>query len=87
MEEKKPQGFLFESVAFFSEESIENMINNLDVKTVSYLLTQALSYAHSKNVFTLTESEIISKSLRILNKEIYSYDDTTRQEPDNFEDN
>jgi hypothetical protein len=87
MEKEQPQGFLFDSIAFYSEESVENMINNLDKKTVYYVLTQALAYAHTKNVFSLTESEIISKSLRILNKEIYSYDDTTGENTSNIENN
>jgi len=87
MEKEQPKGFLFESIAFYSEESVENMIDNLDKKTTYYILTQALSYAHTKNVFTLTESEIISKCLRILNKEIYSYDDTPREESNSIEDN
>lgn len=87
MEDKQPHGFLFESIAYFSEQSVENMIDNLDRESAVYILTQALAFAHSKNVFSLTESEIISKGLRILNKEIYSYDDTTGQKPDNVEDN
>lgn len=87
MENKQPQGFLFDNIAFYSEESVEAMINNLNKQSVYYILTQALSYAHTKNVFTLTESEIVSKCLRILNKELYSYDDTTREESDNVEDN
>jgi hypothetical protein len=63
------------------------MIDNLDKKTIPYLLTQALEYAHSKNVFNLMESELISKCLRIINKETYSYDDTAGQESDNVKDN
>lgn len=87
MQEKKPQGFLFESIAYYSEESVENMINSLNKKDSVYILNQALSFAHSKNIFDLTESEIISKCLRILNKEIYSYDDTAGQESNNVENN
>ena len=87
MENKQPQGFLFDSIAFYSEESVEAMINNLNKETVFYILTQSLSYAHAKNIFTLTESEIVSKCLRILNKELHSYDDTTRQESDDVKDN
>jgi hypothetical protein len=87
MEKEQPKGFLFDSIAFYSEESVENMIDNLDKKTTYYILTQALSYAHTKNLFTLTESEIISKCLRILNKEIYSYDDSSREESNSIEDN
>jgi flagellar motor switch protein FliG len=87
MQEKQPKGFLFERIAYFSDESIQNMIDNLDKKTIPYLLTQALEYAHSKNVFNLIESELISKCLRIINKETYSYDDTAGQETDNVKDN
>lgn len=87
MENKQPQGFLFDSIAFYSEESVEAMINNLNKESVPYIITQALSYAHTKNVFDLTESEIVSKCLRILNKELYSYDDTTRQESADVENN
>jgi hypothetical protein len=87
MQEKQPKGFLFETIAYFSDESIENMIDNLDKKNVPYLLTQALEYAHSKNVFNLMESELLSKCLRIINKETYSYDDTTGQESNNVKDN
>jgi hypothetical protein len=87
MQNKAPKGFLFDTVAYFSDESIENMINNLDKKSVPYLITQALEYAHSKNVFSLMESEILSKCLRIINKETYSYDDTARQNTNNVENN
>ena len=87
MQNKQPKGFLFDTVAYFSDESIENMINNLDKKSVPYLITQALEYAHSKNVFSLMESEVLSKCLRIINKETYSYDDTTGQGANNVENN
>ena len=88
MESKQPLGFLFETMAYYSEESVEQIINNLEPNNTIFILSQALEMAHSKNVFNLTESEIISKCLRILNKEIYSYDDdTTGQESNNVEDN
>lgn len=88
MESKQPLGFLFETMAYYSEESVEQIINNLELNNTIFILSQALEMAHSKNVFNLTESEIISKCLRILNKEIYSYDDdTTGQESNNVEDN
>ncbi len=87
MNQESPQGFLFESVPYYSNESIELMIDKLSIKEATYLLSQSIIYAHSKNVFSLTESEILSKSLRILNKEIYSYDDITGEKSDNVENN
>jgi len=87
MESKQPLGFLFETMAYYSEESVEQIIDNLELNNSIFILSQALVMAHSKNVFSLTESEIISKCLRILNKKIYSYDDTTRHDTDNVENN
>lgn len=87
MENNQPVGYLFESIPYFSEESISLMIESLSKKQISYLLSQSLNYAHSKNIFTLTESEIVSKCLRILNKEMFSYDDTTGEKSDNIENN
>lgn len=87
MENNQPIGYLFESVPYFSEESVSLMIESLSKKQISYLLSQSLNYAHSKNIFTLTESEIVSKCLRILNKEMFSYDDNTGEKSDNVENN
>jgi hypothetical protein len=33
-----------------------------------YMMIQALEFAHKSRLFTLQESEIVSKSLRIMNK-------------------
>jgi hypothetical protein len=87
MEHESPKGFLFESIPYYSNESIELMIDKLSIRESTYMITQALNFAYSKNIFSLTESEILSKSLRILNKEIYSYDDTTGKKSDNVENN
>lgn len=87
MQNKQPKGLLFGTMAYYSDDSLENMINNLDKRTIPYLLTQAINYAHSKNAFDLIESEVLSKCLRIINKETYSYDDTTGQGTNNVENN
>lgn len=87
MENQKPLGFLFETMAYYSSSSVDTMIDNITMENIPVILNNALEYAHSKNVFSLTESEIISKCLRILNKETYSYDDTTREDTDNVENN
>jgi len=86
MENKEPIGFLFNSIAYYSEESVDNMIDSLSKENIVYILKQALEYSHSKNIFSLLESEIISKSLRIINKEVFSDYDKPRQESDNIED-
>lgn len=87
MEDKQPIGYLFDRIAFYSEESVSVMIDSLDKKTVGYILSQALEYSHSKNIFSLLESEVISKCLRIINKETFSEHDTTGFNTSEFEDN
>ncbi len=74
MQSKEPIGFLFERMAYYSDESIEGLIQSLDKKSIYFVLSQILEYSHSKNIYTLVESEIVSKCLRILNKEINNYD-------------
>ncbi len=86
MEQKQPIGFLFERIAYFSDESVEGLIDSLDEKSLYFVLSQVLEYSHSKNIYTLLESEIISKTLRILNKETNKYD-TTGHGSDNVENN
>jgi hypothetical protein len=56
MESKQPLGFLFETMAYYSEESVEQIIDNLELNNSIFILSQAITMAHSKNVFSLTES-------------------------------
>ena len=64
---KEPIGYLFESIAFYSPADVETFVNNLTLEQSYYVVTQAIEMAYSKNLFSLSESEILSKSLRILN--------------------
>jgi hypothetical protein len=66
-QEKQPLGLLFNSVAYYKPEDIELIIDNLNFEQSFYMLIQALEYAHQHSVYSLQESELISKSIRILN--------------------
>jgi hypothetical protein len=66
-QEKQPLGLLFNSVAYYKPEDIELIIDNLNFDQAFYMLIQALEYAHQHSVYSLQESELISKSIRILN--------------------
>lgn len=68
MENKKqPIGELFETISYFSPTDISNLIDGLNEEQSVYMIGLAISMCYQKNLFTLEESEIISKSLRILN--------------------
>jgi predicted amino acid racemase len=69
MEDKKqPIGELFETISYFSPTDISNLIDNLNEEQSVYMIGLAINMCYQKNLFTLEESEIISKSLRILNE-------------------
>jgi hypothetical protein len=69
MEDKKqPIGELFETISYFSPTDISNLIDNLNEEQSVYMIGLAINMSYQKNLFTLEESEIISKSLRILNE-------------------
>ena len=62
--------FLFESIKYQSPEDVEKFIESLDTAQSFYVLTKALEMAYDRGVYSLQESEILSKSIRILTKNL-----------------
>jgi hypothetical protein len=65
-EEKQPIAHLFEEVAIYKPEDIENLIDNLSDEQAKFMLIKAVQMAYKNGLFSLTEAEIVSKSLRRL---------------------
>jgi hypothetical protein len=65
-QEKQPIAFLFEDVAIYKPEDIENLIDNLTEEQAKFMLIRAVQMAYKNGLYSLTESEIVSKSLRML---------------------
>ena len=63
---KLPIGQLFDSINYYNIEDLDKFISNLNNEPSLYCLIQSVQYAHSKNLFSLEESEVISKSIRTL---------------------
>ena len=63
---KLPVGQLFDSINYYNIEDLDKFISNLNNEQSLYCLIQSVQYAHSKNLFSLEESEVISKSIRTL---------------------
>lgn len=57
---------IFGSLEVESTEVLNNLIDNLSKEQSIFFLTESLKYAYNKGIFTLLESEILSKSLRKL---------------------
>ena len=62
--------FLFESIRYQSPEDVEKFIESIDSAQSFYVVTKALEMAYSRGVYSLQESEILSKSIRILTKNL-----------------
>jgi hypothetical protein len=65
-QEKQPIAFLFEDVAIYKPEDIENLIDNLSEEQAKFMLIRAVQMGFKNGLYSLTESEIVSKSLRML---------------------
>ena len=66
-EQEKPAIlFLFDEVAVYQVEDVDTLIDNMTEEQAKYMTIRALQMAYKRGVFTLTESEIVSKSLRLL---------------------
>jgi hypothetical protein len=74
MEEKKPIGILFESIPYYDPEDFSNLINSLSKPQSLFMITKALEYSYKMGVFSLAESEVVSKCLRQLNTQQMEYD-------------
>jgi hypothetical protein len=65
-QQKQPIAFLFEDVAIYKPEDIDNLIDNLTEEQAKFMLIRAVQMAYKNGLYSLTESEVISKSLRTL---------------------
>lgn len=59
--------YLFQSIPYTTSKDIDNILLELDTNK-NYIITQALLHAYNSGVFTLIESEIVSKIIRIINE-------------------
>jgi hypothetical protein len=65
-QQKQPILYLFEDVAIYKPEDIDNLIDNLSDEQAKFMLIRAVQMAYKNGLYSLTESELVSKSLRIL---------------------
>lgn len=68
MEEKQPMGLLFDSVGYYSPEDINSLCDEMTLEQAYFMIIKSLEFAHNNRIFSLQESELISKSLRLMNK-------------------
>jgi hypothetical protein len=67
-EQNEKYGNLFGTIDLLSEDHLELILSAMDKEHALYYLIESVKSAHSKGVFTIGESEVISKSIRTLIK-------------------
>ena len=65
-QQTQPIAYLFEEVEIYNPEDIENLIDGLTEEQAKFMLVRAVQMAYRSGLYSLTESELISKSLRML---------------------
>lgn len=70
MEEKqKLFGNLFGSIDLLNEDHIELILSSMDREHAIYYLVEAIKAAHKRSAFTIGESEVISKAIRVVSND------------------
>jgi hypothetical protein len=68
MEEQKLFGKLFNSIPLLNEDHLDVLLQTMDRDNSIYVLIQAVKHAHESGVYSLGETEVISKCIRTLSK-------------------
>lgn len=71
MEENQIFGTLFKTIELKDESHLDALLTSIDVDKsyAQYVLIQAVRKAYDMGIYTLGESEVLSKSIRVLSKE------------------
>lgn len=60
--------YLFDKIGINNSQEFETFIEELNEDQALYIIYSAIEKSHSMGVFNLSESELLSKSLRMINK-------------------
>ena len=67
--EQESYGNLFGSINLVSEQHIEVILSTMDQEHALYYLIESVKSAHQKGAYTIGETEVISKAIRVILKE------------------
>lgn len=68
MEEQQLFGKLFKTVPLYSEEHLEVILQTMNKESANFFMIQAVKHAFDSGVYTIGETEILSKCIRLLVK-------------------
>lgn len=67
--EQESYGNLFGTIELISESHVEAILTTMDNDHALYYLIESIKSAHKKGAFTIGETEVISKAIRVLLKD------------------
>ena len=68
MEEEKLYGKLFGTIPLYNDDHMDVLLNTMDKERAIFILTQAVKLAYESQLYSLGESEVLSRSIRLLSK-------------------
>jgi hypothetical protein len=63
---KEVIGNLFDTIHYTSQEQLNTFLDTMNEDQAIYCIKEALNYCHLSGMFSMTETEAISKSIRVL---------------------
>lgn len=68
MEQKQPIGLLFNSIAYYTLNDVNSLCEDMTIEQAYYMVIKSLEFSHKSGIFSLQESELVSKSLRVMSR-------------------
>lgn len=66
--ENKLYGNLFNTIDLLSEDHLEVILETMDKSHALVYIIESVKVAHDRNAFSIGETEVISKAIRILSR-------------------
>ena len=67
--ENKVYGNLFNSIDLISEDHLEVILETMDKSHALVYMIESVKAAYERNAFTIGETEVISKAIRVLSRD------------------
>lgn len=64
-EQPKPAGLLFDSIGYRTQADIPKFIETMGINEAAMVILSVVGFAHKKGIFSLIESEVASKAVRV----------------------
>lgn len=65
-ERMEPIGSLFGNISYYNHVDVPNFFNRMSPNDAIFILLSAARYSQTKGIFTLEESEGVSRAIRVL---------------------